>query len=57
LTSSAKQHELSSPKFLNGKNSNERGEEVLGTVQRSKKSAEEARKADAILEDSSCIIL
>jgi hypothetical protein len=57
LASSAKQHELSSSKFLDGKDGDERGEEVLGTVQRSKKTAEKARKADTVFKDSSCVIL
>ena len=42
LTSRAKQHELSSSKLLDGEDSDERSEEVFGTVQRSKKTAQEA---------------
>jgi hypothetical protein len=57
LTSRAKQHELSSSELLDGKDCDERSEEIFGAVQRSKKTAEEAGKTDAVLKDSSSVVL
>jgi len=42
LASRAEQHELSSSEFLDGEDGDERSEEVFGTVQRSKETAEKA---------------
>jgi len=57
LACGAKQHELSSSKLLDGEYSDKRSEEVFGAVQRSKKTAEEARQTDAVLKDSGSVVL
>ena len=57
MASRAKQHELSSSELLDGKDRNERSEEVFGTVERSKKTAEEAGQTDAVLKDSGSVVL
>lgn len=57
LTSSAEQHELSAPKLFDRKDSDEGGKKVFGTVQGSKKTAEKARKTDAVLKDGGGIVL
>lgn len=57
LTSSAEQHELSTTELFNGENGDKRCQEVFSTVECGEKTTEETRKADAVLEDSSCVIL
>ena len=57
LAGCAEQHELSSSKFLDGEDSDERSQEVFCAVQRSKKTAEEAGQTNAVLEDRGSVVL
>ena len=57
LASSAKKHELSSAELLDGEDSDERSEEVFGTVQRSKETAEKSGKTYTVLKDSCSVVL
>ena len=57
LASSAKKHELSSAELLDGEDSDERSEEVFGTVQRSKEAAEKSGKTYTVLKDSCSVVL
>jgi hypothetical protein len=57
LTNSAEQHELPATELFDGEDGYERSKEVLGTIQRSKKTAKKARQTDAVLEDSGGVVL
>jgi hypothetical protein len=57
LASRAKQHEFSSSKLLDGKDGDEGREEVFGTVQCCKKTAEKSGETDAVLKNGGCVVL